>query len=117
MIDNVKALQLTRGRGLPPVPAGYRAHLHESQHAEVNASCTKVSTQGASPKKLHEVSAMTAHIVDLLRTSPALQDVQYVVDIGAGQVNISRRRWLHFSDERTTRVIFRGIYGRLVCTY
>lgn len=71
--------------------------------------------RGTSPKKLHEVSAMTAHIVDLLRTSPTLEGVQYVVDIGAGQVNVSCRHWLLCSNERTTRAIFRGIYGLLVC--
>jgi len=88
LIDDVKALQLTRSQGLPPFPAGYCAQLHEAQYGNANTSYTQTSVQGMSPKKLHEVSAMTAHIVHLLRTSFALKGVQHVVDIGAGQVNV-----------------------------
>ena len=86
LIDNVKTLQLTRSQGLPPVPAGYRGHLNEAQCIDINTSCIQTSGRGMSPKKLHEVSAMTAHIVHLVRTSPALKGVQHAVDIGAGQV-------------------------------
>jgi len=86
LIDNVKALQLTRSQGLSPSPTGYRAQLHEARYVDINTSCTPTSIQGMSPKKLHEVSAMTAHTVHLLQTSPALKGVQHVVDIGAGQV-------------------------------
>jgi len=89
LIDDVKALQLTRSQGLPPVPAGYCAQLHEVQYVNKNTSRTQTSVQGMSPKKLHEVSVMTAHIVRLLRTSPALKGVQHVVDIGAGKVDVS----------------------------
>ena len=89
LIDNVRALQLTRSQGLPPVPAGYHTQPHEAQYIDANASHTQTFTQGLSPKKLHEVSAMTAHILHLLQTSPALKDVQHVVDIGAGQVHVS----------------------------
>jgi hypothetical protein len=89
LIDNVKALQLARSQGLPPVPTGYRAQLHEAQYVNTDTSCTQTSMQGMSPKKLHEVSVMTAHIVHLLQTSPALKGVQHVIDIGAGQVNVS----------------------------
>ena len=91
LIDDVRALQLTRSQGLPPVPAGYRAQLHEAQYTNTNTSRTRPSVQGMSPKKLHEVLAMTAHIVHLLQTSPALKGVQHVVDVGAGQVTVSRR--------------------------
>ena len=73
------------------MPAGYRAQLHEAQYTNFNPSCTRTSVQGMSPKKLHEVSAMTAHIMHLLRTSPALKGVQHVVDVGAGQVPTSHR--------------------------
>ena len=89
LIDNVKALQLSRTHGLPPVPAGYRAQLHEVQCVDIVSSCTQTPAQGMSPKKLHEVSAMTAHIVHLLQTSPALKGVRHIVDIGAGQVTVS----------------------------
>lgn len=71
------------------MPAGYCAQLHEVQHANVNTSRTQTFVQGMSPKKLHEVSVMTAHIVRLLRTSPAFKGVQHVVDIGAGKVDVS----------------------------
>jgi len=89
LIDNVRVLQLTRSQGLPPVPAGCHAQLHKAQYIDVNASRTQAPAQGLSPKKLHEVSAMTAHILHLLQTSPALKGVQHVVDIGAGQVHVS----------------------------
>ena len=94
LIDDVRALQLTRSQGLPPVPAGYRARLHEAQYTKINTSYIRTSVQGMSPKKLHEVSAMTAHIMHLLRTSPALDGVQHVVDIGAGRVSIFHCSWL-----------------------
>lgn len=92
LIDNVKALQLSRSQGLPPVPAGYGAQPHGVQHVNGSTSCTRASVQKMSPKKLHEVSAMTSHIVHLLRTSPTLKGAQHVVDIGAGQVNASHRQ-------------------------
>ena len=88
LIDDVKALQLTRSQGFLPFPAGYRAQLHEVQYGNANTSYAPTSVRGMSPKKLHEVSAMTTHIVHLLRTSSALKGVQHVVDIGAGQVNL-----------------------------
>jgi len=91
LIDDVRALQLTRRQGLPPVPAGFRAQLPEAQYTDINTSRTRPPVQGMSPKKLHEVTAMTAHIVHLLRTSPALKGVQHIVDVGAGQVTISHR--------------------------
>ncbi|KAF9651567.1 hypothetical protein BDM02DRAFT_3138676 [Thelephora ganbajun] len=89
MIDNIKALQLTRSQRLPPVPTGYGAKLHEAQYINANTSYTQTSAKRMSPKKLHEVSAMTAHIVHLLRTSPTLKGVQHVVDIGAGRGYLS----------------------------
>lgn len=91
LIDNVKALQLIRSQGHPPVPAGHRAQLREARYAGLSQYCTRASVRGMSPKKSHEVSAMTAHVVQLLRTSPALKSVRHVVDIGAGQVTVSNR--------------------------
>lgn len=70
------------------MPAGYRTQPHEVQCLDTSTTYTLTSVQGMSPKKLHEVSAMTAHIAHLLRTSPALNGVQHVVDIGAGQVTV-----------------------------
>jgi len=90
LIDEVRALQLTRSQGLPPVPAGYPA-LREAQNIDINTTYIRAPAQGMSPKKQHEVSALTAHIVHLLRTSPALKGVQHVVDAGAGQVTVSHR--------------------------
>lgn len=89
LIDNIKVLQLTRSQGFPPVPAGYGIQLHGDQYANGSTSHVQSSVQGMSPKKLHEVSVMTAHIARLLQTSPTLKGVQHVVDIGAGQVNTS----------------------------
>jgi hypothetical protein len=89
LIDNIKALQLTRSQGLPPFPPGYVAQLHGVQCLSEGTSDIRTSVQGMSPKKLHEVSVMTAHIVHQLRTTPALKGVRHVVDIGAGQVNAS----------------------------
>lgn len=91
LIDDVKALQLTRSQGFPPVPARYCTQLHGFQYIDESISSTQASVQGMSPKKLHEVSVMTAHILHILRTSPALKGVQHVVDIGAGQVNASHQ--------------------------
>lgn len=92
MIDNAKVLQLTRSQGLPPVPGGRGAQFHGAQYVDTNTSCTQAPMQGMSPKKQHEVSAMTAHIVNVLRTSPALKGAQHVVDIGAGQVSVFHSR-------------------------
>lgn len=88
LIDTVKALQLTRSQGLPPVPAGYGTQLDGAQYPNWSKICTQASVQRMSPKKSHEVSVMTAHILYQLRTSPTLKGAHYVVDIGAGQVNI-----------------------------
>lgn len=89
LIDSIKALQLTRDQGFPPMPTGYHAQLHEARYINADTPCAQTPVQGMSPKKLHEVSAMTAHIVHLLHTSPVLKDVQHIVDIGAGQVIVS----------------------------
>lgn len=70
------------------MPAGHLAKLHEVQDLDTNTSYAQIPVRGMSPKKLHEVSAMTAHIMHLLRTSPSLKGVQHVVDIGAGQVTL-----------------------------
>lgn len=87
LIDSVKALQLARGQGLLPVPVGYCTQLHGVQYINGSTNCTQASVQGMSPKKLHEVSVMTAHIAHLLQTSPTLKGARHIVDIGAGQVN------------------------------
>lgn len=75
------------------MPAGYHAQLHEAQCFNINTGCARTSVQGMSPKKLHEVTALTAHFVHLLRTSAALEGVRHVVDVGAGQVTISHQSW------------------------
>ena len=86
LIDTIKALQLARGQGLPPLPTGYGTQPHGVRYVNGSTSCTQTSVQGMSPKKLHEVSVMTAHILHLLQTSPTFKGTRHVVDIGAGQV-------------------------------
>lgn len=78
------------------MPAGYAAQFQGARYLDTNTKYIRTSVHGMSPKKLHEVSAMTAHIVHLLETSPVLRGVQHVVDIGAGQVNILPCRWFPF---------------------
>lgn len=90
LIDNVKALQLNRSQGLPPTPVEYCTQLNGVHYVNGGTGCAQASVQRMSPKKLHEVSVMTAYIVHLLRTSPTLKGAQHVVDIGAGQVNASQ---------------------------
>jgi hypothetical protein len=96
MIDNAKALQLDRGQGLSPIPFEHGAQFQGVEHVNIGTSYAQDSVQGMSPKKLREVSTMTAHIMDLLQTLPALKGVRHVVDIGAGQVNASRLPRLPF---------------------
>lgn len=64
---------------------------------EGNISCgdqDESRLRGMSPKKAHEVSRMTRYITRLL-SSPELQGVKHVVDVGAGQVRFQLSILIH----------------------
>ena len=85
MIEEAAILALPRRRGLTHHPS-----CTESPSSAVQATrppdCQSTVLPGMSPKKAHEVVRMSEFIHELLRSTPALREVEHAIDIGAGQV-------------------------------
>lgn len=95
-VDSARRLQLNRTPGEDAAPPGVAVVGEDHPRSfpvpgKTPAPNANVHTHGMSPKKAHEVLAMTAYTSRLLSSLMRQgTSVRHVVDIGAGQVRVLR---------------------------